>query len=99
MSMAPTVELGWRMGDFDANWNVRYISAVKEACGNAVIADAPGCLGGVEFNDMGATTYHDVQLNWRNAFTLEGLKLSVGATAGVPKTVTFSLAAATCSWK
>ncbi|HVI57885.1 MAG TPA: TonB-dependent receptor [Luteimonas sp.] len=73
------LQLGWRMGDFDANWNVRYISAVKEACGNAVIADAPGCLGGLEFNDMGSTTYHDIQFNWRNAFTLEGLKLSVGA--------------------
>ena len=73
------LQVGWNRGDFDANWNLRFVSAVKEACANAVIADVPGCLGGVEFNQLGGTTYSDVQFGWKNAFSLEGLKLSAGA--------------------
>ena len=34
---------------------------------------------GSQFNTLGSTTYHDLQVSWKNAFALEGLKLSVGA--------------------
>jgi iron complex outermembrane receptor protein len=72
------LQVGWSKGDWDVNWTSRYISSVKEACSNVPVADAPGCMGGVEFNDLGSTTYHDLQVGWKNAFTLDGLKLSLG---------------------
>jgi iron complex outermembrane recepter protein len=70
------LQFGWQRGNFDANWSTRYISAVDESC--AGVEDLPGCTG-VDFNTLGATTYHDVQFGWKDAFMLEGLKLSVGA--------------------
>lgn len=73
------LQVGWAMGDFDVNWNVRYISAVEEDCTNAAVSDVPGCLNPEAINTLGAVTYHDVQFGWKNAFTLEGLKFSVGA--------------------
>ena len=73
------LQLGWKRGNFDATWNVRYISAVKEDCGNAVISAVPGCLNDEGVNTLGSTTYNDVQFGWKDAFALNGLKLSVGA--------------------
>jgi iron complex outermembrane receptor protein len=29
-------------------------------------------------NKLGAVTYHDVQFSWKDAFAMEGLKLSFG---------------------
>jgi len=59
---------------------VRYISAVKEDCSNSTFGGPkPGCLNPENFNTLGATTYHDVRLAWKSAFSLEGLNLSVGA--------------------
>ena len=72
-------QLGWTSGDLNVNWTVRYIDAVKEACSNVPVGEAPGCQGGVEFNKLGSTTFNDVQIGWKNAFALEGLKLAVGA--------------------
>lgn len=72
------MQVGWSRGNWDASWTSRYISAVKEDCSNVPVSGAPGCMGGVEFNKLGATTYHDLQIGWKDAFTLEGLKLSVG---------------------
>jgi iron complex outermembrane receptor protein len=71
------VQLGWMSGNWEASWTTRYISAVDELCSNVPVTEAPGCMGGVEFNSLGSTTYHDVRLGWKDAFT-EGLKLSVG---------------------
>ena len=73
------LQLGWKRGNFDATWNVRYISAVKEDCGNAVISAVPGCLNDEGVNTLGSTTYNDVQFGWKDAFALNGLKLSLGA--------------------
>jgi iron complex outermembrane receptor protein len=73
------LQLGWKRGNFDATWNVRYISAVKEDCGNAVISAVPGCLNDEGVNTLGSTTYNDVQFGWKDAFALTGLKLSLGA--------------------
>ena len=70
------LQLGWERGNFAFNWSSRYISSVEESC--AGLEGLPGC-DGVDFNKLGATTYHDVQFGWKNAFWLDGLKLSVGA--------------------
>jgi iron complex outermembrane receptor protein len=73
------LSLGWAKGDWDVNWTSRYISAVKEACSNVPVPNAPGCMGGVEFNDLGSTTFHDMQVGWNNAFAMEKLRLNLGA--------------------
>jgi iron complex outermembrane receptor protein len=73
------LQMGWTSGDWDVNWTSRYISAVDEPCSNVPVANAPGCQGGVEFNTLGSTTFHDLQVAYRNAFALEGLKLTAGA--------------------
>ena len=72
-------QLGWTSGDWSVNWTSRFIDAVKEPCSNVPVGEAPGCQGGMEFNKLGSTTFNDVQASWKNAFSLEGLKLSVGA--------------------
>lgn len=73
------IQLGWMRGDFDVNWNVRYIAGVKEACANAIISSGiPGCTTSDDFHHLGATTYNDAQVSWKNAFALKGLKLSLG---------------------
>jgi iron complex outermembrane recepter protein len=72
------VQLGWMKGNWDVSWTSRYISAVDELCSNVPVPEAPGCMGGVETNTLGSTTYHDLRVGWKDAFTLEGLKLSVG---------------------
>ncbi|MBA3486280.1 MAG: TonB-dependent receptor, partial [Lysobacter sp.] len=73
------LQVGWTSGDWDVNWTSRYIAAVDESCSNVSVANAPGCTGGAEFHELRATTYHDLQVGWRNAFALDGLKLSAGA--------------------
>ncbi len=72
------VQLGWKLGDWNAAWNVRYISSVKEACSNAVRTPATGCATGAGFHKLKATTYSDVQLGWDHSFGVQGLKLGVG---------------------
>jgi len=71
------LQTNWTKDDFNFGWTVRYISAVDELCSNVPVANAPGCLGGVETNSLGSTTYHDVQFNWSNAM-VDKLKLTVG---------------------
>ena len=72
------VQLGWKLHDWSAAWNVRYISAVKEACSNAARTPATGCPTSAGTHNLGSTTYNDVQLAWDNSFGLTGLKLSGG---------------------
>ncbi len=73
------LQLGWSKGNWDLAWNVRYISAVDEACGNAVVVNVPGCPTGDDIHTLGATTYHDIQLGWDKPFSVEGLRLALGA--------------------
>jgi iron complex outermembrane receptor protein len=77
------LQLGWSKGKFDVNYGLRYIDAVEEDCRNSVgagfAASIPGCMDPSRINKLGATTYHDIQIGWKDAFWLEGLKLSVGA--------------------
>ncbi len=72
------VQLGWRLGDWSAAWNVRYISAVEESCGNAGTTPSTGCPDNSGSHTLDATTYNDAQLSWDNSFGLTGLKLSAG---------------------
>jgi len=72
------IQLGWRKGDWNASWNVRYISAVEEDCGNAGTTPSTGCAEPVGQHSLPSTVYHDVQLGWNNAFGADGLKLSAG---------------------
>jgi iron complex outermembrane recepter protein len=73
------MQLGWGMGNWEATWTMRYISSVDEDCTSATIAEVPGCLNPEQVNTLGATTYHDMQVSWKDAFSLEGLRLAVGA--------------------
>ncbi|WP_133500771.1 TonB-dependent receptor plug domain-containing protein [Cognatilysobacter terrigena] len=77
-SWQANAQFGWKMGDWDANWAVRYISDVEEACANAAKTPASGCPTAAGFNHLGATTYHDVQVAWNRAFGADGLKLTFG---------------------
>lgn len=70
------LQVGWTRGDLGLNWSTRYITDVKESC--AGVEGLPGC-DGTDWNKLGATTYHDVQFSWKKAFSLDGLKLSLGA--------------------
>ena len=72
------LQLGWKLGDWNVGWNVRYISAVDEFCGNAAKTPATGCPTGDGTHTLDATYYHDVQVAWNHAFGLEGMKLSAG---------------------
>jgi len=76
-SWQANTQLGWKLGSFDANWNMRYVGDVKEAC-NGDLEGLPGCPTADSFHHLGAVTYHDVQFGWRDAFALKGLRLSVG---------------------
>ena len=71
--------VGWRRGDVEFGYGLRYIGAVEEDCSTAVIADVPGCLNAARRNRLGATSYHDLQLVWRRAFRRDGLALTAGA--------------------
>ncbi len=73
------VQLGWRKGDWNASWSMRYIGAVEEFCSNAAATPATGCASAAGTNSLGGTTYHDVQVFWDNAFGASDLKLTLGA--------------------
>jgi iron complex outermembrane receptor protein len=70
------LQLGWGLGSWDVTWALRYISAVEEKCSNAPIEDVPGCESG--WHELDSTLYNDVQVAWLDAFTLAGLKLTLG---------------------
>ncbi len=59
------LSLGWNYGDFDANWNLRHISDLEEACGSA--ASFAVCRNDPRpgRNRLGSTTYHDLQFTWK----------------------------------
>ena len=72
------VQLGWKLGDWNAGWNVRYISAVKESCGNAARTPATGCATAAGTHTLNSTIYNDVQVAWNHSLGIQGLKLSAG---------------------
>jgi len=74
--------IGWSMGDFSANWGMRYYSGVKEECYfdvpcNLPDYQAPDTEGTVvPHNKYGSNTFHDVQVSWNAPWNA---KVSVGA--------------------
>ena len=71
--------VNWRLQDFGATWAMRYRSRVEEDCSGAVEPDTQCsnlngifnqdglALNGLEqipTNQLGGTTYHDLQLRW-----------------------------------
>jgi len=73
------LQLGWTLNDWNASWNVRYISAVDESCGNVAKTPATGCDTAAGTHTLGSTVYNDAQLTWNHSMGVNGLKLSVGA--------------------
>jgi iron complex outermembrane recepter protein len=78
-------QLGAGAGGFDVNWNLRFLSAVVEACGNAATTiPVPGCVdssgkfSATTFHNMRSILYHDVQVSWTDAFHLTGFKIEAG---------------------
>ena len=86
-SWQTNLQIGWKLHDWSASWNLRYISSVKEICSNvANQAEATGCPQDANgaylppgIHRLGSTTYSDVQLVWDHSFGVQGLKLDVGA--------------------
>ena len=62
--------LSWDLGEFGATWTARYYSGVKENCyfadrcslPNYAAPDTQGNI--VPLNELGSTTFHDVQVRW-----------------------------------
>lgn len=69
-------QLGWRHGDWNVAWNLRYLDSVTEACSNAVFTGPP-CPKNT-LHTLKATLYNDAQMDWKNAFRLQGLDVSFG---------------------
>ena len=80
-------ELGWGFGPVDVSWIVRYLSSVKELCGNAATTIAvPGCTDSTgafdanAYHTLDAIVYNDIQVAWNDAFSTAGLRLEIGGT-------------------
>lgn len=81
------LQLGWAFGPVEVSWDVRYLTSVKELCGNAATTiPVPGCTdsGGnfnaSAYNTLDATVYNDVNVAWNDAFRMTGLRLELGGT-------------------
>lgn len=77
-----TLGLNWSLGDFSANWNVRYYSSMKEDCYFDDRCNMPD-FSADWTNDLvtpldkkGSTTFHDVQVSYNTPWDS---KVSVGA--------------------
>jgi iron complex outermembrane receptor protein len=80
-------QLGWVISSVEVAWNLRYISSVKELCGNAATTiPVPGCTGSggafdaAVYHSLDSVIYNDVQVAWIDSFNLKGLKLEIGGT-------------------
>src|SRR5690606_34440749 len=77
-----TLGLNWSLGDFSANWNVRYYSSMKEDCYFDDRCNMPD-FSADWTNDLvtpldkkGSTTFHDIMLSYNTPWDS---KVSVGA--------------------
>jgi iron complex outermembrane receptor protein len=71
-------QIGYGIGDLQATWTVRFLSAVSEYCSDAAVVGVPGCQTADGFHTLGAVAYNDFQLAYMDAFSLKGLTLEVG---------------------
>ena len=81
------LQLGWAFGPVEVSWDVRYLTSVKELCGNAATTiPVPGCtdssgnFNANAYNTLDATVYNDVNVAWNDAFRMTGLRLELGGT-------------------
>jgi iron complex outermembrane receptor protein len=71
-------QIGYGLGDLQATWTVRFLSAVSEYCSDAVKTGVPGCETSAGFHALDAVAYNDIQLAYMDAFNLKGLTLEAG---------------------
>jgi iron complex outermembrane receptor protein len=78
-------QFGWAAAGWDVSWNLRFLSAVAEPCGNAQTnipvqgcVDASGAFAPNLLHNLHAMLYHDVQVSWADAFRVAGLKIGGG---------------------
>jgi iron complex outermembrane receptor protein len=70
------VGLDWSYGDFSANYSLRYVSDLRESCGDAVDFDV--CSDPASgSNRLGSTAYSDLQIGWKAPW-FNGTQLSLG---------------------
>ncbi len=71
-----TLRLNWSQGDLSASWAMRYLSELRESCGDVI--DYPSCGDpAMDRNTLSATLYHDLQAQWQVPGALD-LNLSAG---------------------
>lgn len=72
--------LGWGISDVQVTWTVRYLSAVTEACSNAITTGpaVTGCETSKSFHTLAATTYNDALVSWTDALKLKGFTAEAG---------------------
>ncbi|MBU8977034.1 TonB-dependent receptor [Lysobacter sp. MMG2] len=60
--------MGWTLGDWSANWNMRYYSGAKEACAYDESCDNPGFVSSYTqaqaVRNFGSNTFHDMQVSY-----------------------------------
>jgi iron complex outermembrane receptor protein len=78
-------QLGWGAESWDVSWNLRFISAVAEPCGNAQTnipvpgcEDSSGTFDGTLLHNLHSVLYHDIQVSWTDAFGFSGFKIAAG---------------------
>jgi len=72
-----TLVTDWTRGPWSLAWTIRYIDSLVESCGGAngfAICDDSAN----DVNGLGSTTYHDLQVSWRNTAWLNGTRLALG---------------------
>jgi iron complex outermembrane receptor protein len=84
------LSVDWVYGDWNVNWTARYIDRVTESCSDFLdgtpnsftalgLCSNPNTAdNSLSTNDLGSTTYHDVQVNWATPLGVEGLRLTLG---------------------
>lgn len=86
------LDAGWMRGDWELHWKLRFIARVSEACSDAFDNDPARSLQALGLcsdpnpqqpalsrNTLGGTTYHDLSAAWRDAFGMQGLRVTAGA--------------------
>jgi iron complex outermembrane receptor protein len=77
-----TLGVNWSLGDFSANWNMRYYSSMKERCYFDDRCNIPDFSADwtnnlvTPYNKSGSTTFHDIQVSYNTPWNS---KFSVGA--------------------
>ncbi len=68
-----TLSADWSLGAWSAGWAARHVSRLTERCPDARLP----CSAPPRFNELGATTYHDVQAGYKFDW-MKGLQLTAG---------------------